>query len=336
MNKTINSILNHISFFVLLFLFSFISCKSPTAPKNTFPPGNRDYTWTADTINNPFLLFYNIWGSSPSNVWTTGSLMSDGVYHYNGQNWSLDNRVYISDPDAVWGYNNSLWIGNDHGCIWKFTDSSYTEELSNFNVNGKFVDFVGMKGTSNNEIYAVGYNYTNPVIMRYDGNSWQLDKTLSDTSIFNQIVYCYSNDKYYIVSALNNYTTKIYEYDRKNLKLIYTYPVSNAGPTIASIDGYPYIVAGNKIYMYLNRIMVFIFEVDDPNFGGVIWGRNRNDIIMMMQDGIAEYNGSDWKYLIKSAEAYVSPHSAIFEKDVFIPAKIRSTGISIIYHGTLK
>jgi hypothetical protein len=325
--------------FLLILSAVFFSCKkNPVGPDDSnAAPGRRDYTWVADTINNPFLDFYNIWGNSPSNVWTTGSLMSDGVYYYNGQNWGLDNRVYISDPDAVWGYGNSVWIGNDKGCIWKFTDSAYIEELKDFKVNGNFIDFVGMTGTSNNEIYAAGYNYTNPVIMKYDGSSWQLDKTLSDTAIFNKIIYCCRNDKYYLVSALIDYTTRIYEYDRKDLKLIYNNPPSNAGPTIASIDGYPYIVVGNKIYRYYNGNMEFIFEVDNPNFGGVVWGRSRNDIFIRMQDGIVEYNGSDWKYLYKSTTPVIlSPNSAIFTNDVFFPAKIRTTGYPIIYHGALK
>ncbi len=263
--------------------------------------------------------------------------MSDGVYHYNGQNWSLDNRVYISDPMALWGYGNNVWIGNDHGCIWKFTDSTYTEELSNFTVNGKFVDFFEMTGSSNNEIFAVGYNYTNPVIIKYNGNLWSLDKVLSDTGVFNQIIYCSNSDKYYFGLWLKDNSVKIYEYDRKILKVIYLYPPSNGGPTIASIDGNPFIVADNKIYIYLNGIMHFIFEVSDPDFGGEIWGRNINNIFIRMQNGIAQYNGTDWQYLYKSPEQImISPYSAIFEKDVFIPAKIRSTGISIIYHGTLK
>ena len=305
--------------------------------QDNLSPGSRNYTWVANTINNPYLLFYNIWGDSANNVWTTGSLMSDAVYHFNGQKWSLDNRVYISDPEAVWGYGNSVWIGNDKGCIWKFTDSSYIEELKDFQINGKYIDFVQMVGISNNEIYAVGGNHINPVIMKYDGTSWGLDKTLQDTSLFNQITYSFRNDKYYIVSALNNYTTKIYEYDRKELKLIYNSTPSNAGPTIASIDGYPYLVIGNKIYRYSNGNMIFIFEVDDPNFRGNIWGRNRDDIFMMMLSGIAQYNGTDWKYLFESNESvFISPNIAIFDKDVFIPVKINRTGYPIIYHGTLK
>ncbi len=104
-------------FSLMIFSLSFESCKSPTSPITNFPPGSRDYTWTADTINNPFLDFYSIWGSSSTNVWITGVLMSDALYRFNGQSWSIDNRVYISDPTALWGYGNNVWIGNDHGCI---------------------------------------------------------------------------------------------------------------------------------------------------------------------------------------------------------------------------
>ena len=194
-----------------------------------------------------------------------------------------------------------------------------------------------MMGNSNSEIYAVGFNNTIPVIMKYDGSNWNLDKTLPDTAIFNQIIYCYRNDKYYLVEAKNDYSNNTYEYDRKNLRLIYNSPPNNMGSTIASIDGYPYIVASNKIYRYLNGSMEFIFEVDDPNFGGQIWGRNRNDIFIRMQDGLAHYNGTNWQYLFKSiGSTALMPNCAIFEKEVFFPAKIRTTGYPIIYHGTLK
>ncbi len=315
------------------------SCKDePVGPDDSNAvPGRRDYTWVADTIDNPYQLFYNIWGDGPNNVWSTGSLMSDGVYHYDGEKWSLDNRVYISDPDAIWGYGNDFWIGNDKGCIWKFTGDSYKQELKDFKVDGNFVNFVEMTGKSNSEIYTVGANRINPTLMKYDGNSWYLEKKLTDSAGFSQIKYSYRNDKYYLMCSQFDYTTKIYEYDRKNLKLIYSYPPSNGGPTIAAIDGYPYLVIDKKIYRYFNGNMEFIFEVSDQNFGGVIWGRNRNDIFIRMQDGLAHYNGTDWQYLFKSiGQTALMPNSVIFDKDIFIPAKIRTTGYPIIYHGKLK
>ena len=111
----------------------------------------------------------------------------------------------------------------------------------------------------------------------------------------------------------------------------------NGGPCISIIDGYLYITIDTKIYRYFNGNMEFIFEVNDHNFGVHIWGRNRKDILIRMQDGIAHYNGTDWKYLYKSPEPVIlAPNCTIFNNEVFIPAKLRSTGYPIIYHGILK
>ena len=330
-----------ISKLVLLLVMSVVlfSCKKNLVgpDDSSAVPGRRDYTWVADTINNPFLDFSSIWGDSPNNLWATGALMSSSLYRFDGLNWSLDNRVYISDPTTVWGYSNNTLIGNDKGCIWKFAGTSYIQELTDFKVNGNFVDFIDMTGTSSNDIYAVGVNNTNPIIMKYNGSKWYLDKTSMDSAGFNQIKYCYRNDRYYLRCALFDYTTRIYEYDRKDLKLIYNYPQSNGGPTIAEIDGYAYIVIENKIYRYFNGNMEFIFQVDDPNFGGIVWGRSRGDIFIRMQDGLAHYNGTNWQYLFKSQEPiWLAPISQIFKNDVFMPAKIQRTGYPVIYHGTLK
>ncbi len=327
--------------FILLtaLLIVLYTCKdNPVVPDDSNAiPGRRDYSWVADTIDNPFLDFYNIWGNAPNNIWTAGVLMSDALYRFDGYKWRLDNRVYISDPIALWGYENNLWIGNDKGCIWKFTGDSYTQQLTDFKVDGTLTIFYVMAGSSSNEIYAVGSNRNYAIIMKYNGSSWYLDKKLTDSGGFNQIKYCPKNNKYYLVSFLADYSNRIYEYDRKNLKMIYELPPSNSSPGISEIDGYIYMVIGKKIYRYFNGNMEFIFEVNDPNFGGVVWGRNRNDIIIRMKDGIAHYNGTDWKYLFKSLDPItLSPNSMIFKNDVFIPAKNERTGSNIIYHGILK
>jgi hypothetical protein len=267
-------------------------------------------------------------------------MMSNGLYKYDGKKWNLDNRVYISDPFSVWGYENSVWIGNDQGCIWKFmsNNNSYSQEVQSFIVDGNLVRFGAMAGTTEKEIYAVGCNHTpNPIIVKYNGLQWTLDKKLSDLGAFDQIIYSPKNDKYYLILDLNDYSSQILEYDRTSLKKIYEYPPSNSGPTLSVIDGYAYFVIGQKIYRYYGGNMELILEVNDPNFGGAVWGRNRNDILIRMQDGLAHYNGTDWIYLFKVTEpTWLEPHSAIFDKDVFIPAKIQRTGYPIVYHGKLK
>lgn len=318
-----------------------ISCKNGvvTPDDSNATPGRRDYTWVADTINNPFLVFQNIWGNDINNIWTAGIMMSNALYKYDGNKWSLDDRVYISDPKAIWGYENNVWIGNDKGSIWKFSSdiNSYNQELTDFKVNGKLVDFYAMSGISDNEIFAVGYNYTNPVIVKYNSIRWILAELLPDSGGFTKIIYSPKNDKYYLLLDLSDYSSQIMEYNRISLKKIYQCPPSSTLPGLSAIDGYAYFTIEQKIYRYFRGNMEFIFEVNDQNFGGVVWGRNRNDILIKMHDGIAHYNGTDWKYLFKVAEpTWLEPHSAILEKDVFIPAKIQRTGYPIIYHGILK
>ncbi|KAF0149930.1 MAG: hypothetical protein FD143_2654 [Ignavibacteria bacterium] len=325
--------------FLLVAVLLTFSCEegAVTQDDSNAIPGRRDYAWVIDTINNPFLRFTNIWGNDSKNVWIAGAMMSDGLYKYDGSKWSLDNRVYISDPSTVWGYENDLWVGNDNGCIWKFTGSSYIQELNDFEVNGNLVSFYAMTGSSSTEIFAVGENFINPVLMKYSGMKWFIDKVLPDLGNFIQLKYSTKSDRYYIVQWLTDYSIKILEYNRKELKEIYEYPPSNGGPTISIIDGYLYLVIEKKIFRYFNSKMEFIFEVNDPNFGGVVWGRNRNDVLIRMLDGIAHYNGTDWKYLLKSSEPIMlAPNCALFSKEVFIPAKIRRTGYPIIYHGKLE
>ena len=56
-------------FFISLFIIS-ISCDS-TEPTDELKQGRRDYTWTVDTINS--YAYYRMWGSSPTDLWATGS-----------------------------------------------------------------------------------------------------------------------------------------------------------------------------------------------------------------------------------------------------------------------
>jgi hypothetical protein len=328
----------YIAILIIITTIVIISCKDGvvTPDDSNATPGRRDYTWAVDTVGNAYLDFISIWGDAPDNVWATGWLMSEALYHYDGNKWKLDNRVYISDPSTVWGYENRVWIGNDKGSIWKFTDNAYIQELKDFKINDNLTDFYGITGKSSSEIFAVGYNRINPIIMKYNGTKWVQDKMLPDSGGFNQIFYSSKNDKYYLNLWLNDYSTRILEYDRTSIKTIYKYPPNNVGPTIAEIDGYPYLVIDVKIYRYFNGNMEFIFEVDDPSFGGVIWGRNRNDILIRMRDGIAHYNGKDWRYLFKTIrDNSLQASCVVLENDVFIPAKLR-TGENVIYHGQLK
>lgn len=333
-------------FCVALLVLGFSSCKKnlvepPFPDDGNATPGRRDYTWVADTIKNPNVEFTNIWGNSLTNIWVTGVQSSNALYRYNGTNWALDNRVYMPAPCALWGYGNKIWIGNFNGCIWQFAGDSYQEQVSFYKLGDRFTVFVNMGGSTENEIYIAGGYYLNniayPMLMKFDGTSWKLDRKIEEPSGILQFKYSQRNDRYYLTIVNSDNSETVYEYDRNNLKEICSYPQSNTGPTLAVIDGYAYVVIENKINRYVNDKMEQITEVNLPNFGRMVWGRSRNDIFIRMFDGLAHYNGSDMQYLFKtSANTALAPNMAIFDKDIFINVKDYTTGYNIIYHGALK
>ena len=338
MNKLLIAVL------ITILILGAASCKKnpvePAEEEENLTPGRRDYTWVADTIKNPFLHLYHIWGNSLTNLWTSSTMYSASLFKYDGTKWVLDDRTYLPTPAALWGYEDKLWIGNGNGCIWQFTGSSYQEQLKYHKLGDNFTDFLNMVGSSDKEIYVSGsyridkLNYS--VLMKYDGNVWKVDKKFDYPFTVLQICYSLRNDRYYITSTNNNGPETVYEYDRTNFKEIFKYHTSNPGPTLAVIDKYAHIVIEDKVYRYRNDKMELITGINDAKFGGIVWGRGRNDIFIRMIDGLAHYNGSDVKYQFKVPESYrMNANMAIFEKDVFISAMDLNSGYNIIYHGKL-
>lgn len=334
-----------ISLIISLLVLGAASCKkSPVEPEEepeNLTPGRRDYTWTADTIKNPYLYFYHIWGNSLTNLWTGSMLSSYGLYRYDGTKWELDNRVYMQTPTALWGYEDKLWIGNDNGCIWQFTGSSYQEQVKYHKLGDYYTQFQDLVGTSDKEIYiSGGYRVDglwHSILMKYDGVSWKADRIFEKPCSIILLKYSPKTDKYYLVVRYSTYHTEIvYEYDRTNFKEIYSYVYVNGGAVISVIDGYPYVIIENEVYRYRNDKLELITSIKLPKFGGGAWGRGRNDIFLRMIDGLAHYNGNDVQYQFKVPETCkMNANMAIFEKDVFISAMDFNTGYNIIYHGKL-
>ena len=114
-------------------------------------------------------------------------------------------------------------------------------------------------------------------------------------------------------------------------------PNGNNSTTINEIDGWLYITIGEKIYRYKNGKFNDYLEVNLSNFGGQIWGRNRNDVFIRMFDGLVHYNGSNFKYILKfSSNITFGSPAIVLEKDIFLHAFDDKTGYNIIYHGQLK
>jgi hypothetical protein len=332
-------------FCIAILLLGAGSCKKnpiepPDEEQENLKPGRRDYTWAADTVKNPYLDFYHIWGNSLANIWTGGMLSSNALYRYDGTKWLLDNRVYLPTPAALWGYGDKVWIGNYNGCLWQFTRDTYKEQISFQKMGDTYVQFINMVGSSNNEVYVTGAYHQNgswyTLLMKYDGIKWSLDKNYEYPTSIMQLSYSPQNDRYYWTEAYPDNSGSFVEYDRVNIKVIRKFNNANTAASLATMDGYEYIVSDRSVYKYYNDQTNKILDINNNNFGGIVWGRGRNDMFIRMFDGIAHYNGTDVQYLFKIPQNYrMNSNMQIFEKDVFISAKDFNTGYNIIYHGKL-
>ena len=349
-NKTYLAIL--LFFCSLFFLLNFSSCDDgPTEPN--VEPGRRDYTWEVDTLAVENAHLYKLWGSSPTDVWATGSgsWLDKTIWHYDGVNWSTDGKSRIINPHALWGFtHNEVYIGGSDGRIWKF-DSAQWSEFAKLETEGtEFISFENIWGTIPNDFYAVGHGpddarYANySIITHYYNGNWQI---FDPKSLIGNVVHFYTNKsdqkQYFMLSKIGGAThpdsTIIYEYKDDNyIKLYVSLETKGQYADIALIDDEVYFILGNEIATRSKNQFKNLVTINNPNFYQRIWGRNSNDIFLLMTDGLAHYNGSDLEYLFyfnKTPQTQIFG-AAIFDHEVFFNVYEASTDLKFIYHGTLK
>lgn len=334
----------------LILMFS--SCKNNLMPIEVgtsdpnYPPGRRDYTWTADTIKAYLIFFNSIWGKSINDIWAVSSVGSvyENIYRFNGNNWYKETRIPIGNTISLWGTEQNLWICCGDGRIWNY-NNVFTSSKQ-FTYEGTNVLFFSMAGKYDNEVYAGGgkniSNNKDALIYKYDGSGWQNSKIIKNFGNVFWVKYSSKTDCYYFLTSVANLnaqdTVRLLEYNKTDIKLIFKGPDNDEKRcTMNNIDGFLYVRIGTKLYRYINGKLNDFLEINLPNFGGQLWGRNKDDFFIRMQDGLLHYNGSDLQYIIKFPTNTTFGTSAlILDKDIFLHAFDNNTGYNIIYHGKLK
>jgi hypothetical protein len=101
-----------------LLCFSFGCKDTPPEPPKPVAKDPRTYTWTVDTLKYPNsfqTLMYDMWGSSPDNVYAVG--YADGsrgvIWHFNGRQWQPVSTPYGVFLNGIWGLgpNNIIAVG---------------------------------------------------------------------------------------------------------------------------------------------------------------------------------------------------------------------------------
>jgi hypothetical protein len=327
----------------ILFL-QLISCKNNPV-EASLQPGRRDYVWTITTINpgNESLVLGRISGSSASDVWAVGqsSATATSIWYYNGSQWRCDSVARFIEPSGLYGINrNEVWLGNGNSTIWHF-DGLRWHEYGVFNVTGfDWLNLNYFDGTSINNIYGVGYaeaysNTWKAIIMHYDGTGWSF-VNIPDVKVSFETVAIEPNSGVLVMSGTvydpTGFVAKVYCWDGKELKEL----LSESGWSfVTKLGNEIFATLASKIYKYSNKQLVLWKDNSNNGINGnIICGRSSSDFFIGGNNGIMQYNGSDFT-TIYSTNLTVE-RGTVIGNDVFFIGLDYSKGKDYIIHGKLK
>ena len=337
----------------IILLITAFNC-SDTGVNPQPQPGRRDYTWTIDTVNSdPYKTLLRLWASSPTDVWVTGigGDFAKDIFHFDGNSWTTHGKFesYSYQPNSIYGFGpNDIYVGCVSGRIYNY-DGNSMKEVTALTKNGHSdIVFGNMWGDSPNDLYATGaypdssgYN-NNSVIAHFTNGQWSM---LNTDGLKGLIAYLYVNNiemKMYVQSYRfggGQYpdSSLIYEYSQGKYNELYS-GVWTQGyqSNLSLINGNVYFILGNEIAKRENNQFQTVLKVNNTNFYQRIWGRNNEDIFLMMTDGLAHYNGTDIQYLFHYPFHTQVFGAALFKNDVFFLIYESQTGLSLVYHGKLK
>ena len=339
---------------ILLFsitLLTFNSCDTPTEFIDDTVPGRRDYVWTVDTLDAPGNFYYNLWGSSPTDVWTvSASNWEKSIFHFNGERWSAYQVAGLFNMTALYGFSaENIFVGADNGSIWRYDGNNWNFFVRLKKEGADYFLFQNIWGESSNDFYAFGAapdtsgGFNNSVISHYANGKWSM---LNTDALRGNVVHLYKNKSdnkiYFRLTKIGGIqhidSTIIYEYNgSKYSKLYSSIEAKGFQADISLIDGDVYFILGNEIAKRVNNQFQTILNVNNPNFYQRIWGRNSKDIFLLMTDGLVHYNGTDLEYLFYFN---VTPQTqifgaALFPKEAFFLVYEAQTRQKLIYHGKL-
>jgi hypothetical protein len=321
----------------------------PLEDEKDATPGRRDYAWISDTLKIPFTTLYGMWGDAVDNVWAVGpgGGLDKTIWRYDGSKWSTDGISRNIAPECIFGFGkNDIWTGGEFGSLWHFDGNTWTKMYQVSIVGYEQIFITNIYGDDPKDIYAVGVAYKDNAekgfIFHYDGYLWTKVYMASYRSQFLKISRGKSeSDKYYIFWAVlgNIDTCSIAEFDGKTLKQIRnTEWNNNKTNNFYCFNNKMYFIIDCGVYKYWYGKFINILKVsDDGNFSKIILLRNSKDIILLMNDGVAHYNGNNTEYLFRNTiGSKISLRGGvILENDVFI-LEYSNLGFNIIHHGTLR
>ncbi len=337
--------------FVVFSLLIGSDCKKdPVTPIDETQPGRRDYTWVVDTVVAGGNDIASMDGVSPTDVWIASPAgdFTQTLYHFDGTHWTTDGINRPLSPRGIYALkSNEAWCVGEEGEIWNYDGHRWVRHVQ-INVAGNpYRFFNDIRGTAS-DLFAVGGYSSNgsifhPMICHYDGNRWSQIQAQNISSQLLRITGL--SDRHWLVLGERNQenvlsldTSQIFRFDRQNLVQIYGAVAGRSGYAFLSqVQNGVFIVRGKKISFTNGNSEAEILTVDSGLFGNAVEGRTVKDILLLMFDGIAHFNGSDIQYLHRFAGNNVHIRAIkLFEKSAFVAAYDLDRNLNLIYRGYLQ
>jgi len=340
----------YIAFLILLFTVSQcgILGNDPKEPK--LEPGPRNYTWEVDTLYSPPGGFvYDIWGSSPNDVWAVLGTGIETLWHYDGEKWETWTKRISPALYSIFGFaQDDIWMGGIDGEMYHYNGTQWSLQYT-YNPEGfNSADITDIWGTSSDNVYAVGIVLPEGAdtwvsfILHFDGRGWQ-EILITDFEVQFQRIRIEKGVKF--MQSIKPYyegappdTLLYYKYDDDRLVDFFTTTSNDVqGLTLNNIGTEIYYLVGTSLSKLEDSLLIEIKEFSESEIGYQIYGRHQKDIFLRMNNGLAHYNGNDVKYLFSlgSSLESISSNAIIFQKEVFFIVRDFNNGTNLIYHGIL-
>lgn len=336
--------MNMLPYILLFLLATFSACGLLGGEgKEPLEPGPRNYEWRVDTLFSPPGGFiYDIWGSSPGNMWAVAGTGINNLWHFNGEEWKVWPERVGPSFYSIFGFaQDDIWMGGNDGKLYHFNGEEWILAYQ-YEVEGmRGADMRSIWGNSPTDIYVAGN--IQPIegppwesfLLHYDGNHWK-ELFRTDFGVLFQRVRTVGNSAFLQSLDRDNSPTLLqFHQFNNNLKEIFSIPKSKVTWTSLNKIGNDIIyVIGDTFFTYRNGKFKKIKTVTEPNFGYQIYGRSKKDIFLRMEDGLSHYNGEDTQYLFNLNHSLMS-NAIIFETEVLFIVRDYEQGANYIYHGTL-
>ena len=351
-----------------VFLSIFNSCSDNTIEiKPVKDP--RTYTWTADTLGYPNsfqTLMYDMWGSSPKDVYAVGhnSQNSGLMWHFDGYKWTsvklitseggqidgaidlksiyglsatdiyaVGSRILGYNPNPPPTFESSQLIIHYDGSAWREVNVDRGDRL------------VNIYGNSPSDIWSGGLKNT---LYHYNGSRWIKDSVnisipegfdfqIGHFSSHNSTVYLGANSNnnkgtsiYYLFKRTNNTWETIDSFYEGNT-------VENFGPVLNQSKIKSFYSSGNwGVYKYNGTSWDNILRTTNSYITG-IWGSGDENLFAVGNRGtVYHYNGTDWKRIEELNDPQID-YWAVWTDgtEAFVAGSIFADGLqkTIVWHG---